>query len=80
LHDSRETWVLATQKSLDSTWVATEWGIAWGHGRKIIPVLFGLNPTDLPDRLRALQTVKYELIDKELISAKKRFSALPAKA
>ena len=74
LHESRETWLLATPSSITSVWVATEWGTAWALGRKIVPVLLGLAQSDLPDRLRLLQAVEYLDIQPEIGRARKRLT------
>ncbi len=80
LHDSRETWLLASPASIASTWVATEWGTAWALDRKIVPVLLNLTSESLPDRLRMLHAVAYAAIDAEVSKARARLVAAPKEA
>ncbi len=74
LHDSRELWVLATPSSVDSVWVATEWGTAWALQRRIVPILLNVTKDRLPDRLRALHAVSFSKVTEEVQRAQKRVS------
>jgi TIR domain/Trehalose utilisation len=56
---SRELAVLASPDSLDSEWVQTEWGAAWVLGRTITPILFRVDPRQLPDRLKQRQCIDF---------------------
>lgn len=72
LHESREVWVLATHNSINSVWVATEWGTAWALQRRIVPVLVDITSDQLPDRLRAHHAVQWSHIAEEIQKVKKR--------
>lgn len=72
LHDSREVWVLATAHSVDSVWVATEWGTAWAMQRRIVPILLGIANQRLPDRLQALHAVDISQAAAEIEKARTR--------
>jgi len=72
LHDSREVWVLSTPNSVDSVWVATEWGTAWALQRRIVPILLNITSDRLPDRLRALHAVDLLNVAEEIQRVQKR--------
>ncbi|MEO6724476.1 MAG: toll/interleukin-1 receptor domain-containing protein [Blastocatellia bacterium] len=59
LQSSRELWLLVTPNSLKSEWVLTEWGAAWMSRKKIVPLLHGCRPADLPDRLNKIQCIEF---------------------
>lgn len=59
LQNSYEVCVLCTPESLSSQWVLTECGAAWVLGRPMVPVLFRVAPSQLPDRLREMQAVDF---------------------
>jgi CheY-like chemotaxis protein len=63
LNSSKEVWVLVSPSSLNSEWVITEWGAAWGLGKRIVPILHGCRHHELPDRLRSLQCIDADKID-----------------
>jgi hypothetical protein len=70
---SREMAVLVSPSSLRSEWVATEWGIAWALQKRITPVLFRCDVTQLPDRLKryeARDLHETELYVSEVLSRK----------
>jgi hypothetical protein len=75
LHESREVWVLASLNSIDSVWVATEWGTAWALERRIVPILLDIGSDQLPDRLRALHAVNWPNVPAEIQRAQKRMSS-----
>lgn len=66
LAESRELWLLASPASVQSTWVATEWGTAWALDKKIVPVLHDLTAQELPDRLRAVHSIDLSNVDREI--------------
>lgn len=72
LLNSRELAVLATRESLESEWVKTEWGAAWVLGRMITPIVFRLDPRDLPDLLRQRQWIDYHRFEEFLRALKDR--------
>jgi len=49
---SREMALLVSPNSLKSEWIATEWGIAWAMEKRITPILFRCDTSQLPDRLK----------------------------
>lgn len=57
---SEEVWLLLTPDSLQSGWVTTEWGLAWGAGKPIVPVLRNCTDKDLPGRLKDRQYVHFD--------------------
>ena len=63
---SAEVWLLASEASLASVWVHTEWGAAWVLQKKIVPILYRIGPSKLPDRLQELQVVDLDSIDEPL--------------
>lgn len=69
---SRELWLLATPNSVNSIWVATEWGTAWALKKRIVPILLDTATAELPDRLRALQTVALPEVAREARKALER--------
>jgi len=64
LVESAELWVLITPNSLHSEWVTTEWGAAWGLGKRIVPILLQCSHEALPNRLKLLQCADYHEIDR----------------
>ncbi len=74
---SRELWLLATPTSIESTWVTTEWGTAWGLEKPIVPVLFEISPEQMPDRLRTFHNVDYSKVGNEIENATLRIAAPP---
>ena len=52
---SKEVCILFTLNSKNSEWVITEWGAAWALGKTTVPILLRTDPSNLPERLRALQ-------------------------
>lgn len=51
LKNSRELWLLISQKSLKSIWVTTEWGYAWVQDLHIVPILIGVKYDKLPKKI-----------------------------
>jgi len=51
--------ILATPNSLKSQWVTTEWGVAWVNDVRILPVLLQCSASDLPERLKAYQSINF---------------------
>jgi len=64
LVNSKMLCLLATPNSLKSEWVTTEWGAAWAQNIRILPVLFQCSAKDLPERLRAYQSIAFYEMDK----------------
>lgn len=60
---SREIAILVSPTSLKSEWVATEWGIAWALQKRITPILFRCDITQLPDRLKRYEARDLHEID-----------------
>jgi hypothetical protein len=63
LVSSREMAVLVTPQSLQSEWVATEWGVAWALQNRITPILLRCDVGDLPDRLKQYEARDLHDID-----------------
>lgn len=63
LRKCKAVFLLLTPNSLGSEWVITEWGAAWALGRHIFPILLRCNISDLPDRLKRLQSKDYHKLD-----------------
>jgi hypothetical protein len=59
LISSRQLWLLISPNSLHSEWVITEWGVAWGLQKRIIPILHGCTAEELPLRLRGLHCIDF---------------------
>ena len=55
--------ILATPRSLRSSWIMTELGMAEALGRIVIPVTVGLNPQDLPAPLQSYHAVPFDRLD-----------------
>ncbi len=77
---SREMAVLVTPNSLKSEWVITEWAIAWALQKRVTPVLFRCDVSQLPDRLKryeARDLHEMDLYIEEMLSRKggTRFSS-----
>jgi hypothetical protein len=66
LLNSRELALLATAQSLESEWVTTEWGAAWGLGRMITPIILRIDPRELPQRLKQRQWIDYHRFEEFL--------------
>ena len=64
LIDSMEVCLLFTPESAKSDWVKTEWGATWALGKRLVPILYRQNITDLPEELKKLQVIDYHEIDK----------------
>lgn len=56
---SCELWLLVSLTSLKSDWVVSEWRAAWALQKRIVPILHGCKPTDLPDRIRTLHCIDF---------------------
>lgn len=63
LTDSRELWIVATRSSLESTWVLSEVGAAWGLRKRVVPILCEVSLAELPDILRNLRCVDLKNCD-----------------
>jgi hypothetical protein len=59
LTTSRELAVLMTPASLNSQWVATEWGSAWVLQKRIVPIILQVAPAQLPERLKQHEVVDF---------------------
>jgi hypothetical protein len=59
LSNSKMMYILATPNSIKSEWVTTEWAVAWAKKIRIVPVLLHCSISDLPDRLKAYQTIDF---------------------
>ncbi|WP_041584972.1 toll/interleukin-1 receptor domain-containing protein [Syntrophus aciditrophicus] len=72
LRGSAEVWVIMSPNSLNSEWVATEWGAAWILDKKIIPILHRCDVSQIPERLR-----RFHCVDTLNVGAmiKERFTA-----
>lgn len=66
LVQSNQVWLLASEASLKSVWVHTEWGAAWVLRKTIVPVLYRVAPKDLPDRLQELHVVDLHQVGQAL--------------
>ena len=55
--------ILLTPRSLRSSWIMTELGMAEALGREVIPVTVGLRPQDLPAPLQTYRTVPFDRLD-----------------
>jgi hypothetical protein len=55
--------ILLTPRSLRSSWIMTELGMAEALGRQVVPVTVGLRPQDLPAPLQTYQTVPFDRLD-----------------
>jgi len=69
---SREMCVLMSDRASTSEWVTTEWGAAWALKKRITPILIGLRPSDLPDRLKVRQAITYETAEEFVRDASRR--------
>lgn len=56
---ARQLWIILSPQSINSEWVLTEWGAAWGLGKPIIPILYRIDINDLPARLQRLQCIDF---------------------
>lgn len=63
LNGSDEFCLLVTPNSKASAWVVQEWGAAWALGKRVSPILFGCDVTNLPDQLRHLHARDFSEID-----------------
>jgi hypothetical protein len=55
--------VLVTPAALKSPWMMAELGMADGFDRIIVPVMAGLQTTDIPAPLRSYQAVPFDQLD-----------------
>lgn len=55
-----QLWVILSENSIGSEWVITEWGSIWTLGKKIVPILYHCEITDIPERLRDFNYIQYE--------------------
>jgi len=51
--------VLATEASIQSVWVTSEWTIQWLLGRPVMPVLLGIDAGRLPTRLQQYHALDF---------------------
>lgn len=72
LLESREICILFTPNSKNSEWVMTEWGAAWALDKVIIPILYRTSPSDLPERLRSLQSIDFHQLKDYVFEAVSR--------
>lgn len=49
LNNCSEMCLILTPESIDSQWVAAEYGAMWAMGKTVIPILIGLTKAQLPD-------------------------------
>src|SRR5262249_37313786 len=78
LRGCRHFWVLCSPASMRSEWVLTECAAAWVLGKRILPILLGLRPEELPDRLRAYQTVNLPSVGSAITSVLRLHAKSPA--
>ncbi len=57
MRESDEVIAIVSKNSVRSEWLSFEVGIAAGLGKKLIPVVVGIAPSELPPVLRSFQTV-----------------------
>lgn len=79
IRDSREMIILCSPASKTSEWVTTEWGAAWVLEKRIVPVLYQLSVSDLPDRLSCLHCVNVHEFSKYLRGCVKRAPKRPGR-
>ncbi len=64
LSNSKMMCLLTTPSSIKSEWVTTEWAVAWAKNIRIVPVLLHCSANDLPDRLKAYQSIDFHEMSK----------------
>jgi hypothetical protein len=57
IRQSDEVIAIVTRNSAQSQWMSFEIGIAAGLGKKLIPVLVGITPSELPPVLRSFHAI-----------------------
>lgn len=67
-----ELWMIVSKSSLRSEWVITEWGAAWAIGKRIVPILYDCEISDLPERLSTLLCIRLGEIENAIPSLKSR--------
>jgi len=72
LRDSDEVITLVTSNSLSSPWVSFEVGAALGLGKRVVPMVEDLNPSQLPPALLPLQSVDARDLFRYLAELSKR--------
>ncbi|MBI3536714.1 MAG: toll/interleukin-1 receptor domain-containing protein [Chloroflexi bacterium] len=59
LRESDEVIVLFSASSIDSPWVLSEMGAAFGLHKKVTPVIVGINENELPPLVKKLSYIRY---------------------
>ncbi|MCP4549713.1 MAG: TIR domain-containing protein [bacterium] len=72
LQASSELWIIITRRSLKSNWVTAEWAAGWALEKRLVPILLGCEPEELPDQLRALHCRGLHQIDDLIQELKER--------
>jgi hydroxymethylpyrimidine pyrophosphatase-like HAD family hydrolase len=66
LKKCRVVFLFLSPAALQSGWVMIEQGAALGFGKRIFPILVGIEPEDLPDWLRGRRTIDIDKINKAI--------------
>ena len=67
LSASAEVWLIASKSIINSDWVRTECGAAWGLQKTIVPVLLDLSHRELPAHLASTQTCDIKEVESVLL-------------
>lgn len=60
IKQSDEVIAIVSKNSVESPWLSFEVGIAVGLGKKLVPVVVGIEPNKLSPVMRSLQSVKLD--------------------
>jgi hypothetical protein len=66
LRQSDEVLVIASKRSVRNFWMSGEIGAAIALGKRIVPVMESVEPSDLPAALRSLEAVDVSHLDRYL--------------
>jgi TIR domain len=58
-----EILVLLTPNSITRPWVLVEIGCAWGHARRMVPILYNVTVEDIPALLRATKAIDLNAVN-----------------